>query len=212
MAVALLGFALTATLVILAPGPDSMLVMRNTVRLGLRAGWTTAAGTMSGLLLWAVAAALGISALVEASRIGYDILRFAGAGYLIWLGLVSLGLFRRRKNPHHEQQHDMPDGEPVRWGRTYLNGVLSNLLNPKIGVFFVALLPGFVPAGAPTALFCIALGTWFAVETLAWFGVMAWMVARGVGWLRRSSVQRWLERATGAVLIAFGLRLATESR
>src|SRR5580693_9666073 len=92
----LLAFALTATLLILAPGPDSMLVMRNTLRGGQRAGWITACGTMSGLAVWAVAAALGLSALLRVSHIGYDVLRFAGGGYLIWLGVTSLGLVRRR--------------------------------------------------------------------------------------------------------------------
>jgi threonine/homoserine/homoserine lactone efflux protein len=94
---ALLGFALASTLVILAPGPDSMLVMRNTMRGGRRAGWVTACGTLSGLTIWALAAALGLSALLRVSNVGYDILRFCGAAYLIWLGVTSLAHFRRRK-------------------------------------------------------------------------------------------------------------------
>jgi threonine/homoserine/homoserine lactone efflux protein len=97
-------------------------------------------------------------------------------------------------------------------GRVYLNGVLSNLLNPKIGVFFVAFLPGFTPARVPVTLFTLGLGLWFVAETGAYLATLAWMVARGADWLRRSAVQRWLERATGVVLIGFGIRLATESR
>ena len=92
---ALLGFALAATLLILAPGPDSMLVIRNTMRGGRTAGWATACGTMSGLAIWALAAALGLSALLRVSHVGYEVLRFAGAGYLIWLGVSSLGLVHR---------------------------------------------------------------------------------------------------------------------
>jgi threonine/homoserine/homoserine lactone efflux protein len=201
------GFALASTLLIIAPGPDSMLVLRNTLRGGRRAGWVTAGGTVSGLLLWGVAAALGLSALVEASRLGYDILRFAGAAYLIWLGVTSFGLRRPRSG-----ETPAADGPPaeVRRSRAYLNGVVSNLCNPKIGVFFVAFLPGFVPAG-DTSL-SLVLGLWFAVETGLWLGLMAWLAARGVGWMRRRSVQRWLERLTGVVLIGFGLRLATETR
>ncbi len=94
----------------------------------------------------------------------------------------------------------------------YLNGLLSNLFNPKIGVFFVAFLPGFIPARVPATLFTLGLGLWFIAETGAWLAILAWMVARGAGWLRRSAVQRWLERATGVVLIGFGVRLATETR
>ena len=97
MTTALLGFALASTLVILAPGPDSMLVMRNTMRGGRRAGWVTACGTLSGLTIWALAGALGLSALLRVSHVGYDILRFCGAAYLIWLGVTSLAHIRRKK-------------------------------------------------------------------------------------------------------------------
>jgi threonine/homoserine/homoserine lactone efflux protein len=209
---ALLAFALAATLLIIAPGPDSMLVMRNTLRGGRRAGWVTAAGTMSGLLVWAVSAALGLTALLRVSRVGFDVVRIAGAAYLIWLGVSSLGLIRRR-NAARGHARETPAGPvPALWAHVYLNGVLSNLLNPKIGVFFVAFLPGFTPARVPVTMFTLGLGLWFTAETGAWLGVLAWLVARGADWLRRSAVQRWLERATGVVLIGFGVRLAAESR
>ena len=151
MTAVLLAFALTATLLILAPGPDSMLVMRNTLRGGQRAGWITTCGTMSGLAVWAVAAALGLSALLRVSHVGYDILRLAGAAYLIWLGVTSL---RPRRGPTGAGATGdaggpagLPHGRAGAW-RVYLNGLLSNLFNPKIGVFFVAFLPGFIPARA----------------------------------------------------------------
>jgi threonine/homoserine/homoserine lactone efflux protein len=221
---ALLAFALAATLLIVSPGPDSLLVMRNTLRSGRRAGWITAGGTVSGLLIWAVSAALGVTELLRVSRLGFDIVRFAGAAYLIWLGVCTLGLVRRgRAGRGHggrapagppEQESGAPAvPAPARagWG-VYLNGLLSNLCNPKIGVFFVAFLPGFIPARVPATLFTLGLGVWFIAETGAWLAALAWMVARGAGWLRRSAAQRWLERATGVVLIGFGLRLATEAR
>ena len=219
MPAALLAFALAATLLIVAPGPDSLLVMRNTLRSGRRAGWITAGGTMSGLLIWAAGAALGVTELLRVSRLGFDVVRFAGAGYLIWLGVSTLGLARRRRGERGQTGPALtcPPGpaapDPVRagWG-VYLNGLLSNLCNPKIGVFFVAFLPGFIPARVPATLFTLGLGLWFIAETGAWLAVLAWMVARGAGWLRRSAVQRWLERATGVVLIGFGVRLAAETR
>ncbi len=213
MTAALVGFALATTLLILAPGPDSLLVMRNTVRGGRRAGLATAAGTLSGLLVWAIGATLGLSALLQASRVGYDVLRFAGAAYLIWLGVTTLGLFRRRTtHTHHQAEPAGPTAPVARLGRVYLNGLVSNVFNPKIGVFFIAFLPGFIPAGESTAMFSLTLGLWFVVETGLWLATVVWMVTRGVGWLRRTTVQRWIERATGAVLIGFGLRLATEAR
>jgi threonine/homoserine/homoserine lactone efflux protein len=94
----------------------------------------------------------------------------------------------------------------------YLNGLLSNLFNPKIGVFFIAFLPGFLPTGAVTPLVPLALGLWFIAETGAWLATLAWMAARGAGWLGRSAVQRSLERVTGIALIGFGLRLAAAAR
>ena len=225
MTTALLGFALASTLVILAPGPDSMLVMRNTMRGGRRAGWVTACGTLSGLTIWALAAALGLSALLRVSHVGYDILRFCGAAYLIWLGVTSLVHFRRKNTAEPVAQADgsapgVPGPTvPVRTGpgaarprRAYLNGLLSNLLNPKVGVFFMAFLPAFVPAGASAVGFSLVLGIWFIAETGLWLAVVAWLADRGVRWLRRPAVQRWMERITGIVLIGFGLRLATESR
>jgi len=211
---ALLGFALAATLLILAPGPDFMLVMRNTVRGGRRAGWVTACGTLSGLTVWALAAALGLSALLRVSHVAYDVLRFCGAAYLIWLGVTSLGNFRRQGTDRAGPAPDIAalGQAPSRPGRAYLNGMLSNLLNPKISVFFMAFLPAFVPAGASASQFSLVLGAWFIAETGLWLAVVAWLADRGVRWLRRPRVQRWLERITGIVLIGFGLRLATESR
>ena len=220
MTTALLGFALASTLVILAPGPDSMLVMRNTMRGGRRAGWVTACGTLSGLAIWALAAALGLSALLRVSTVGYDVLRFCGAAYLIWLGVTSLAHFRHKSTAIPGAQ---PGGSApavpglsvpgtARPRRAYLNGLLSNLLNPKISVFFMAFLPAFVPAGASAVEFSLVLGIWFIAETGLWLAVVAWLADRGVRWLRRPAVQRWIERVTGIVLIGFGLRLATESR
>jgi len=211
---ALLGFALAATLLILAPGPDFMLVMRNTVRGGRRNGWVTACGTLSGLTVWALAAALGLSALLRVSHVAYDVLRLCGAAYLIWLGVTSLASFRRKGTGRARPATGVaaPGQTPSRPGRAYLNGMLSNLLNPKISVFFMAFLPAFVPAGASASRFSLVLGAWFIAETGLWLAVVAWLADRGVRWLRRPAVQRWLERITGIVLIGFGLRLATESR
>lgn len=210
MTAALLAFGLTSTLLILAPGPDSLLVMRNTLRDGRRAGWVTACGTLSGLLAWVVAAALGLSALVRVSHLGYDLLRLAGASYLIWLGASSLVPACHGHARAGERACRTPGG--ARRGRLFRNGLLSDLLNPKIGVFFVAFLPGFIPAGASAMTFSLVLGLLFIAETAAWLAIVTWLVARGAGWLRRSAGQRWLERLTGLALIGFGLRLAAAAR
>jgi threonine/homoserine/homoserine lactone efflux protein len=221
---ALLGFALASTLLILAPGPDSMLVMRNTMRGGRRSGLITACGTMSGLTVWALAAALGLTTLLRVSHVGYDVLRFAGAAYLIWLGAGSLGLIHGRRcgaGPAEPAAAEsaaagpavaQPSPVPATRVRAYLNGLLSNLFNPKISVFFMAFLPAFIPAHAAATQFSLVLGLWFIAETGLWLAVVAWLADRGARWLRRTAVQRWLERVTGIVLIGFGIRLATEAR
>jgi len=212
MTAALLGFALAATLLILAPGPDSLLVMRNSLRGGRKVGVCTAAGTLTGLLSWALAATLGLSSLLAASRVGYDVLRFVGAAYLIWLGMTSLSQ-RRTSAERAERRDGKTEPAPApSLRRAYANGVISNLCNPKIGAFFVAFLPGFIPPGTSVRAFSLLLGVWFALETGLWMGVLVWMVDHGVGWLSHPKVQRRLERLTGLVLIGFGTRLATETR
>jgi threonine/homoserine/homoserine lactone efflux protein len=219
MIATLAGFTLAATLLILAPGPDSLLVMRNSIRGGRRTGWITAAGTLSGLTVWAAAAALGLSALLQASRLGYTVLRFAGAAYLIWLGVTSLRSHHRTgRHPRPQREPTLPEHQPAALPehglaarRAYVNGLVSNLCNPKIGVFFLAFLPGFIPTSASAIAFSLLLGGWFVVETAAWLACLAWITARGLDWIQRSAVQRWLERATGIVLIGFGVALAIET-
>ncbi len=205
MTVALLTFLAAATLIILAPGPDTLLVTRNVFRRGRRGGLVTAAGTVTGLALWSMAAALGLSALLATSRIGYDIVRVAGGLYLVWLGIQSLRSRGTVPTPQTEVA-------PTPMHRAYLSGVLSNLLNPKIGVFFVTFLPGFVPAGAPVGATAALLGALFVVETGLWLVVLVWLVGRGTGWLSKRAVRQWLDRVTGVVLIGFGIRVAAEVR
>ena len=205
VAVALLTFLVAATLIIVAPGPDTLLVTRNVFRRGRRGGLVTALGTVTGLALWSVAAALGLSALLATSRVGYDVVRVAGGLYLVWLGVQSL-------RSHGAVPSASTEAAPMPMHRAYLSGVLSNLLNPKIGVFFVTFLPGFVPVGAPVGATAALLGALFVVETGLWLAVLVWLVGRGTGWLNRRDVRRWLDRATGVVLIGFGVRVAAEAR
>jgi threonine/homoserine/homoserine lactone efflux protein len=204
MYLAVVTFAAAAALLILVPGPDNALVVRNALRGGRRCGQVTAAGVLTGLLLWAIAAALGLSALLKASRVGYDILRYAGAVYLVWLGITSL-----RHRPDAPADADDPPGA-VR--RAYLTGVTTNLFNPKVGIFFITFLPAFIPHGASVGATSVLFGTMFVLETAAWFALLLWLIGRGSSWLRQPRVQRRLDRITGVVLIGFGVRLATERR
>ena len=205
MVAALLTFLAAATLVIVAPGPDTLLVTRNVFRRGRRGGLVTAAGTVTGLALWSVAAALGLSALLAASEVGYNVARVAGGLYLIWLGVQTL-------RSHGTACDTATPVTPLPMHRAYLSGVLSNLLNPKIGVFFITFLPGFVPLGAPVGTTAALLGALFVVETALWLLVLVWLVGNGTGWLSRPGVRHWVDRVTGVVLIGFGIRVVADTR
>jgi threonine/homoserine/homoserine lactone efflux protein len=205
MAVALLTFLAAAALIIVAPGPDTLLVTRNVFRRGRRGGFVTAAGTVTGLALWSVAAALGLSALLAASEVGYNVARVAGGLYLIWLGVQTL-------RSHGTAPATATEAAPLPMYRAYLSGVLSNLLNPKIGVFFITFLPGFVPMGAPVGPTAALLGALFVVETALWLLVLVWLVGNGTGRLSRPGVRRWVDRVTGVVLIGFGVRVVADVR
>ena len=206
MPFAVVTFAAAAALLILVPGPDNVLVVRNALRGGRRVGQATAAGVLTGLLLWAAAAALGLSALLQASRVGYDLVRYLGAVYLVWLGLMSL---RPRKAVSDDgERDDRPRGVRL----AYLTGVTTNLANPKVGIFFISFLPAFIPHGASVGGLSILFGAMFVLETALWFALLLWLVGHGSSWLHQPRVQRRLERISGVVLIGFGVRLATERR
>ncbi len=199
-------FALAAALIVLLPGPDTLVVLRNLVRGGRRRAALTVAGVLCGLSVWVMAAALGMAALLHASEEAYLALRVVGAGYLLWLGVQTL---RSRSVPDlvPEGPAELPAGSR---SRGFGAGLATDLLNPKVGVFFVTFLPGFVPDGQPVGVASLAFGAIFVVETAAYFALLLFLAGRITGWLRDTTVRRWLDRATGTVLIGFGLRLVVE--
>lgn len=211
MLTAILSFIPAAALIVLAPGPDTLLVLRNSARGGRRAGLITAAGTLTGVLIWVAAAALGLAALVRASEIGYTIVRWCGAAYLIFLGAQLL--WRSRRDHLNETQAGA-EPEPSRQQRAtdYLTGVGTNLFNPKVGVFFVSFLPVFIPAGEPVAPDSLLLGTIFLAEGITWLTAVVLVGDRLSVLISRPRIRRRLERLTGLVMVGFGVRLAAEHR
>ena len=199
-------FVATSLLVIATPGQDMILVMSRSVALGPAAGVVTAVGVSIGLVGHTVLAALGLGAILRASEMLFTGLKLAGAAYLVWLGV---GLLRTRG-----AELALRGSSGRSTGRLFADGALSNLSNPKIAVFYFAFLPQFVPAGAadPT-LSMLALGLVFAGLTFlvkAPVGLFAGMLS---GWLRaRPRALVWLHRASGAVLVGLGVRLAMEPR
>lgn len=184
----MIGFLAVAVVVIVAPGPDFALTVRNTVRGG---GIETALGVVTGQVVWVVATAAGVATLLAASHPAFVALRLVGAAYLVWLGLAAL-LSRGGHRPG------------IGVGSPYRQGLVNNLANPKMPVFFLSLLPQF--GGSFFAL--TAHGLVFATLTLCWLA----LVSRGAGMLLVPRVRRIVDVLTGVVLVALGLRLATERR
>jgi threonine/homoserine/homoserine lactone efflux protein len=207
MLTALLTFSAASALIVMLPGPDTLVVVRNLLRGGRSQAIRTALGVLTGLVVWVGTAALGLSALLRASHTGYDVLRIAGAAYLLYLGVQSL---RARALPMSEGPADaLPRRSLLGFG--YSAGVATDLLNPKVGVFFVTFLPGFVPHGASVGLSTLAFGSIFILQTGIYFAALIAMASRILAWMSSVQTRRRLDRATGMVLIGFGLRLATEA-
>ena len=205
MLTALITFSLAAALIVLLPGPDTLVVVRNLIRDGRRGATLTVLGVLSGLAIWVVTAALGLAALLRASRDGYTALRLVGAVYLVWLGVNSL---RARAAKHTDEI--TPVSPPRLLGVGYRAGLATDLLNPKVGVFFVTFLPGFVPSGHPVGSTSLVFGAIFVIETAAYFALLLMLAGRITRWMSQPAIRRRLDRATGLVLIGFGVRLASE--
>ena len=199
----MIAFLAISALVIVTPGQDTALTIRNALLGGRRAALFTAVGVSAGQALWALASAVGVAALLAASEPVFLALRLAGAAYLVWLGVQALVSALRHRNP--ELEHERTN---LRARVAFRQGILSNLGNPKMAVFFLSLLPQF--GSSFSAL--LALGLVFSCLTLVWLTAYGAAVARAGDFLRRSRVRRALDAAVGAVLVALGLRIVGEAR
>jgi threonine/homoserine/homoserine lactone efflux protein len=198
-------FALASVLIVLLPGPDTLVVLRNLIRGGRRTAALTVVGVLSGLTVWVATAALGLAALLHASENAYTALRIVGACYLLWLGIQTL---KTRLAP---EMLTVEPGPRRQWlGSGYSAGLVTDLLNPKVGVFFVTFLPGFVPSGTSVGAASLAFGAIFVVETAIYFAMLLFIAGRITRWMRDPKIRRRLDWATGTVLIGFGVRLAVE--
>ncbi len=191
------------------PGPTTAVMLRQVLRSGPRTALATVAGAQVAILFWAVATALGFAALVAASQVAYDALRLVGAGVLIVLGILSLRRAGREGALDVLAGRGRPPASP--WSG-FATGILTDLANPKIAVFALAFLPQFVPAGAPVLPTTLVLGAvWVAVDA-AWYAVLVGLLHRSHRRWRTARVRHYLERVSGAVLIALGLVVALERR
>jgi threonine/homoserine/homoserine lactone efflux protein len=201
-------FVGVAALVIVTPGPDTALTMRNALLGGRRAGVATAAGVVSGLTVWTMAASVGLAALLVASEPAFVALKLVGAAYLVFLGVQSL-VHAWRGRPNEERPRGGPRlGPRAAWRQ----GLLNDLGNPKIAVFFTTLLPQFAPAHGPAFASLLGFGLLFCAMTFGWLCVYSVVVARAGHALRRPRIRRALDAAMGATLVALGVRVAIERR
>jgi len=199
----LIAFIGVAIVVIVTPGQDTALTIRNTLAGGRSAGVRTAAGIAAGQTAWAVAAGVGVAALLVASEPAFVALKIAGAGYLLFLGgQALLAAVRGRPGAGHNGSGVDAGGHELR------QGMLSNLGNPKMAVFFSSLLPQF---GDSFGLL-LALGGLFCALTFAWLCLYSAVIARAGDVLRRPRVRRTIDAVTGTVLVALACRLATAER
>ena len=196
-----LAFLAVSALVIVTPGPDTALTIRNALSGGRRGGVLTAVGVATGQATWTFAAAAGVAAVLHASEPLLAALKLAGAAYLAFLG--ARALFAAVRGPAGDR------ARPGRAAGCYRQGLISNLANPKMAIFFTSLLPQF---GGTSFAALLALGLVFCTVTLVWLSAYGVVVAKAGEVLRRSRIHRTLDAVTGTVLVAFGLRLAAETR
>jgi threonine/homoserine/homoserine lactone efflux protein len=210
---ALSAFAVVALLFALTPGPDIFLVLKHSSRGGSRHGIAVAIGAASGSLVWGVAAAVGLAAVIEQSALVYNFIRYVGAAYLLFLGISTIWAARHR-NSTADAEHKAVAREPLRnrsRAAAFRTGVLANLLNPKMGIFYVAILPQFVPSGADVLTTSVLLTLIELVMSAVVLAAVALLAAHAAALLAGTRLRQWLDRIVGAVLVALGIGVASQA-
>lgn len=205
----LLAWALVAVIGAATPGIDLMIVLRSTLLNGRRSGFAAVFGVELGHAVWAVASLIGLTALLAASTFAYDVVRIAGACYLVWLGGSAIWKSLPRNRSTATEPEGLPAPSTVSAVRS---GMTSNLLNPKVGVFYISILPQFLPAIPTAAGWGVLLVAIALTVGTVWHTAIVLLATRARGILTRERVKIWLDRTSAAVMIALGVRLATEAR
>lgn len=209
IAQALLSFSLVAGLLTIVPGIDTSLVLRGALTKGRAYAFATSAGIFTGALVWGIAAAIGASALLAASELGYRILTLSGAAYMVWLG-GSLVWKSFRSGAATDEQTATRIAAPADaslW-RAWLTGAGTNLLNPKVGVFYLATIPQFIPDGVAPVAMGLLLAVVHGALSMIWFTAIIMATGLVSKWLRSPRSVRIIDRVTGVVLVGFGAKLA----
>lgn len=215
MVAAVLAFAGVAALINVAPGLDSLLVVRTSAAGGRRYGLAAALGILLGCLIWGIATAAGLTALLTASHLAYDTLRVAGAAYLAWLGISALVQAWRRPTPAIDQASQSQPVDEVsetaisarRWFAAFRSGMGTNLLNPKAGVFYMSLIPQFIPRGKPTFSTTLLLTAVDLTELAIWYWILSGAAHTLSERIQRPSFRRRMEQISGIAFLGFAVNL-----
>lgn len=202
----ILTFTLVASLLVMSPGPNGVLIARTVPTSGRAAGFANVAGFVTGFYIHGAMAILGISVILVQSATAFAIVKYLGAAYLCWIGVRSLMSAWRGVEA-------MPLPTPAARKRTlrrsYVEGLLTNALNPKVSMFYLAAFPQFIAHGDATPLATLSLVVIHSVLNGLWFGAMVMLLSRLTSAARNRSFQRWLKGVTGVVFIGFGAKLAS---
>lgn len=204
VAVSLAAYTAAAALLTVTPGLDTALVLRTAVASNARGAGLAGLGIVTGCFGWSLVVALGLGAVLAASQMAYSVLKWVGAGYLVWLGCRML---------RHPRERFVLESDGVNATRAaFRTGLLTNLLNPKVGIFYVSFLPQFVPHGVSVPPFILLLGAIHGLLGLIWFAFLIAATRPISRFLRRPAVLKGCDRVTGGLFVTFGLGLALESR
>ncbi|MFS3927110.1 LysE family translocator [Priestia flexa] len=198
----LLTFLLLSSFVVMSPGVDTALITKRTVSEGRTSGYRMAMGITAGSLVHTFAAAFGLSAILMQSALAFEIVKYVGAIYLIYLGVSSF-MTRKKQETKENLKDQIKPGQSA-----FKQGLLSNVLNPKVAMFFLTFLPQFVTPGSSSIQQLLMMGVIYTFLSISWFFVYVFFINYLRSWLLSAKVQRAMDRATGLVLIGFGVKLA----
>jgi RhtB (resistance to homoserine/threonine) family protein len=212
-----LTFLFLSIVLVMSPGVDTALVTKTTLSSGRKSGSLMVFGLCTGVLVHTFAATVGLSAILMKSAVAFSIVKYAGAVYLLYLGVSAIWSTRRKKGRQEDPAQAQADLAAATAGATnrvsaFRQGLLSNVLNPKVAIFFLTFLPQFVVPEVSAARQLFVMGGSYAVLTIVWYLVYVHFINYLRKWIQSENVQNWMERVTGAVLIGFGLKLAFEKR
>lgn len=200
-------FLVLSLFVVMSPGIDTALITKRTISGGRNDGYKMAVGLSTGSLVHTFAAAFGISAILMQSAVAFEIVKYVGAIYLIYLGLSSF-ITKKEKEVTIEEQENQSEIKDS----AFKQGLLSNVLNPKVAMFFLTFLPQFVKTGENATGQLIMMGVIYTVLSITWFFIYVFLINYLRKWLMSAKVQRIMDKTTGLVLIGFGIKLALDKQ